>query len=90
MVLSLIKSRLKGVEAKTMVLLIALHKIGVILNNGTKHALSKLIWLLWVAKVEKISGVIKAMDKNLYWKLICLNIGKTTNAAFLLNSALLS
>ena len=30
---------------------------------------------------------IPAMDKNLDWKLLCFNIGKTTNTTFLLNCA---
>ena len=36
--------------------------------------------------VDRIAVVV-TMDTNLDWKLLCFNIGKTTNAAFLLNSA---
>ena len=37
--------------------------------------------------VNDVNGIGNTMDKNLDWKLLCFNIRKTTNAAFLLNSA---
>ena len=62
-------------------------------QKGARPKVGRKLMLFHANKLTKNSEsavfqltIDRAMDKNLDWKLLCFNVGKTTNAAFLLSS----